>query len=140
MGSVNPGRAPSTKLQAPEKRQTANSNRPRVACPLRNFGIWRLMFLWCLAFGVWSFGAPSSLPAASAPKPPPGFIALFNGNDLTGWRGGKTFDHRRLLAMPPASREAQIAEWTAAMKPHWRVENGELVNDGQGAYATTEKD
>jgi len=26
------------------------------------------------------------------------------------------------------------------MKAHWRAENGELVNDGQGAYATTEKD
>ncbi len=26
------------------------------------------------------------------------------------------------------------------MPGHWTVENGELVNDGQGAYATTEKD
>ena len=26
------------------------------------------------------------------------------------------------------------------MKDHWRAENGELVNDGHGAYATTEKD
>ena len=26
--------------------------------------------------------------------------ALFNGKDLTGWRGGDTFDHRKLLAMP----------------------------------------
>ena len=25
-------------------------------------------------------------------------------------------------------------------KPHWYGENGELVNDGFGAYATTEKD
>jgi hypothetical protein len=28
----------------------------------------------------------------------------------------------------------------ATKKPHWYVENGELVNDGFGAYATTEKD
>jgi hypothetical protein len=80
--------------------------------------------------------------------PPPGFTALFNGKDLTGWRGGDTFDHRKLLAMPPAERAAQIKKWTDSMfevsaktgKPHWYVENGELVNDGFGAYASTEKD
>src|SRR5437762_306728 len=138
MGSVNPGRAPSTKLQAPEKLQTANTKAASIIGRRGEFGFWRLVFLWCLGFGVWSLlsvgcsAAPTSPTDIPAPKPPFGFIALFNGNDLTGWRGGKTFDHRRLLAMPPASREAQIAEWTAAMKPHWRVENGELVNDGQG--------
>jgi hypothetical protein len=42
--------------------------------------------------------------------------------------------------MPAATREAQIAKWTEQMKPHWRVEDGELVNDGKGTYATTEKD
>lgn len=76
----------------------------------------------------------------AAGSPPPGFIALFNGQDLTGWRGGDTFDHRKLLAMPEAERAAKIAEWTKTMKEHWTAENGELVNDGQGAYATTEKD
>jgi hypothetical protein len=65
---------------------------------------------------------------------------LFNGRDLSGWRGGDTFDHRKLLAMTPEKRAAQIAKWTDSMKAHWTVENGELVNDGRGAYATTEKD
>ena len=72
--------------------------------------------------------------------PPAGFTALFNGKDLSGWRGGDTFDHRKLLAMPEAERAAQIAKWTETMKAHWRTDGGELVNDGQGAYATTEKD
>ena len=74
--------------------------------------------------------------------------ALFNGKDLTGFRGGDTFDHRKLLAMPEADRAAQIAKWTKTLtevdaktgKPNWHVENGELVNGGNGAYATTEKD
>ncbi|MEW6157798.1 MAG: DUF1080 domain-containing protein [Verrucomicrobiota bacterium] len=87
-------------------------------------------------------------PGQIVPQPPPGFTALFNGKDLTGWRGGDTFDHRKLLAMPEDKRSEQIAKWTASMlakndktgKPHWYVENGELVNDGFGAYATTEKD
>ena len=80
--------------------------------------------------------------------PPPGFTALFNGKDLAGWVGGSTFDPRKLAEMPEAGRKAQIDAWTKTMtepnpksgKPHWRVEEGELVNDGFGAYATTEKD
>jgi hypothetical protein len=83
-----------------------------------------------------------------AAQPPPGFTALFNGKDLTGWRGGTTFDHRKLLEMPDAERAAQIAKWTATMtevnvktgKPHWHVERDELVNDGLGSYASTIKD
>lgn len=93
------------------------------------------------------------LPAISTASlaqssPPPGFSPLFNGKDLTGFRGGDTYDHRKLLALPDAERAAQIAKWTASMKevnpktgkPHWYFENGELVNDGFGAYASTEKD
>ena len=89
-------------------------------------------------------GATAQRVAAAEPSgpanPPPGFTALFNGQDLKGWRGGETFDHRKLLAMTAEKREAQIAEWTKQMEGHWWVENGELVNDGHGAYATTEKD
>ena len=85
---------------------------------------------------------------------PTGFTPLFNGKDLAGWRGGSTFDHRKLLAMTPEARAEQIKKWTAADqkggmmeastkqpgKAHWYVEGDELVNDGFGAYATTEKD
>ena len=67
--------------------------------------------------------------ALAASEPPPGFVALFNGRDLSGWRGGDTFDHRKWLAMPEAERTAKNAEWTADMRKHWRVENGELIND-----------
>jgi hypothetical protein len=73
-------------------------------------------------------------------QPPAGFTPLFNGKDLTGWRGGDTFDHRKLMAMPEDKRAEQIRKWTDTMKAHWRAENNELINDGQGAYATTEKD
>jgi hypothetical protein len=77
--------------------------------------------------------------------PPPGFTALFNGKDLSGWRGGTTYDHRQLLELPEAERAALIAKWNAELKgkdgkPHWTVEGGELVNDGAGSYVTTEKD
>ncbi len=85
-------------------------------------------------------GPTGCVGPAHVAKPPAGFTALFNGQDLTGWRGGDTFDHRKLLAMPADQRAAQIAKWTETMKAHWTAQNGELVNDGQGAYATTEKD
>ncbi len=91
--------------------------------------------LWLLA-GL--LGGAASARALN--QPPPGFTALFNGQDLAGWRGGDTFDHRKYLAMPPDQRAAQDADWTVDMRKHWRVENGELVNDGNGKYATTEKD
>jgi hypothetical protein len=95
--------------------------------------------------------SPDTTCAQAAP--PKGFTALFNGKDLAGFRGGTTFDHRKLLAMTPEQRAEQIKKWTAADqkgsmlevnaktgKPHWYVERGELVNDGFGAYASTEKD
>ncbi|MBI3417263.1 MAG: DUF1080 domain-containing protein [Verrucomicrobia bacterium] len=82
----------------------------------------------------------SGAAVATAANPPPGFTALFNGKDLAGWRGGDTFDHRKYLAMPDADRAAQDAKWTADMRAHWRAEGDELVNDGHGKYATTEKD
>lgn len=86
------------------------------------------------------------LGSAVAAQPPAGFTALFNGRDLTGWRGGDTFDHRALLAMAEAERAARIAEWTKSLtelkdgQPHWRAEGGVLVNDGEGRYATTARD
>lgn len=84
--------------------------------------------------------------AAFAAQPPAGFTSLYNGKDLSGWRGGTTYDHRKLLSLPEAERAALIAKWTASLtelkdgKPHWRAEGDVLFNDGEGGYATTEKD
>jgi len=72
--------------------------------------------------------------------PPAGFTALFNGKDLTGWVGGTTFDPRKLAAMPEADRNAKLEQWAKTMHEHWTVQDGELVNDGKGDYATTEKE
>ena len=72
--------------------------------------------------------------------PPAGFTALFNGRDLTGWYGLPHTDPGKLAAMSADERAAKRAAVDAAFRQHWRVENGELVNDGEGPYATTEKD
>jgi hypothetical protein len=77
---------------------------------------------------------------AVADEPPEGFARLFNGKDLSGWHGMPHFDPYTLAAMPEAKRKQTIADWTADAKRHWRVENDELINDGEGAYLTTDKD
>ena len=76
---------------------------------------------------------------ADTPKLPEGFVAVFNGKDLSGWHGMPHFDPYKLAEMKPEKRRAQLDEWTADAKKHWTVENGELVNDGDGAYLTTNK-
>lgn len=75
-------------------------------------------------------------------QPPPGFAALFNGHDLQGWHGWNIHAPKSgPLDLPElASIESKLAEWNADAKKHWSVQNGELVNDGHGAYLCTDKD
>ena len=80
------------------------------------------------------------LARAEDPTPPKGFTALFNGKDLDGWYGLGHFDPRKLWAMSEEERSKKRASEMEDFKKHWTIENGELVNDGNGAYATTEKD
>ena len=80
------------------------------------------------------------LPVEEKPNTAPkGFVALFNGEDLTGWKG--------LVADPPArakmSPEQLAADQVKAderMREHWKAENGELVFDGKGDNLCTKKD
>ncbi len=84
--------------------------------------------------------APGLLKAGE-PKTPPGFTLLFNGKDLTGWHGmGRDYDPYKLEAMSASVRKAQIEKWTEEARKHWSVDNGELVNDGNGPYVATDKD
>ena len=73
--------------------------------------------------------------------PGPVFQTLFNGKNLDGWRGyGQTIDPAALAKEPAAARDKKLAEWDADARKHWSVADGELVNDGQGAYLATVKD
>lgn len=77
--------------------------------------------------------------AEPAAAPPAGFVALFNGRDLAGWWGAETENPRIYLALPDEQLARKRADSLADIQRHWRVENDELVNDGQGLYLTTEK-
>lgn len=70
-------------------------------------------------------------------EPPEGFVALFNGKNLDGWIGRGHFDPRRLATMSPEERADFDKDNAASLAAHWRVEDGEIVNDGQGVYLTT---
>ncbi|WP_165221750.1 family 78 glycoside hydrolase catalytic domain [Aquisphaera insulae] len=68
-----------------------------------------------------------------------GFVTLFNGKDLSGWHGEETADPRKVAAMPADEKAKFLAKGADDAKKHWRVDHGEIVNDGDGAYLTTDK-
>lgn len=80
---------------------------------------------------VLTLAAP--LTMAEAPE---GFTELFNGKDLAGWHGDNPHD---TVKAAEGEREAAIAAQQPEFTAHWSVQDGELVNDGQGPYATTDK-
>ena len=96
----------------------------------------RILVLGLLAVSV---GTASADDKRSLNEPPEGFTAVFNGKDLSGWRGGN-YNPYKLAEM---SEEEQAAFWKKGwddVVQHWTVEDGELVNDGHGVYLTTEKE
>jgi len=58
---------------------------------------------------------------------------LFNGKDFNGWHGRTTVDPRKWESTP----ETDKAKWNQEIVDHWKVDGGEIVNDGKGAYLTT---
>ncbi|MGB7346523.1 MAG: DUF1080 domain-containing protein [Pirellulaceae bacterium] len=93
-----------------------------------------LAFLSALILIVSSVSGQDTTPQGSQFQP------IFNGTDLAGWHGMPHFSPIELAAMSDEDRNAKIEQWTADAKQHWTVENGELINDGHGAYLVTDKD
>ena len=87
----------------------------------------------------------AALAQPAAPKAPAGFTVLFNGKDLTNWRGrpggGGVFSPYVEAKFTPEERTAKQAEWNADRDKHWSVDTatGELVSDGHGVHLATEK-
>src|SRR5262245_43934217 len=82
----------------------------------------------------------ASMVAQTKSAPTAGFTALFNGKDLSGWRGrpggGGVFSPYVEAKFTPEEREAKRKEWNADRDLHWRVDTatGELVSDGKGVH------
>ncbi len=68
-------------------------------------------------------------------QPPEGFVALFNGKDLTGWKGllSGPYDNpiKRAKLSPDALAKEQ-AKADMSMLEHWTVKDGVLEFDGKG--------
>ena len=60
-----------------------------------------------------------------------GFVAIFNGKDLTGWKGLVENPIAR-AKMTPAQLEIAQEKADEQMRKDWKVENGLLVFDGTG--------
>lgn len=76
------------------------------------------------------------LDANEAPK---GFVQLFNGADLTGWKGLVENPEKRAAMSPEELAKAQ-AEADAKMREHWSVVDGILSYDGSGESLCTARD
>ncbi len=125
----NPGIA----LESGRARLTVHSATGQVTGPFSYLASWRE------EEGQWRLVAWQS---ARIPQPitPAGFVPLFNGTDLAGWRGRPHFDPAAEASLTLEEREAKQIEWNADMAQHWSVDNGEIVSDGHGVFLTTPRD
>jgi hypothetical protein len=71
-------------------------------------------------------------------SPPRGFIALFNGKDLTNWQG--LVEIKQRAKMTPEQYEAVVKKANEKILPHWTAVDGILTYDGKGNSLQTVKD
>jgi hypothetical protein len=92
---------------------------------------------------------PKTMPATAGTPDntaPAGFVAVFNGKDLTNWRGlwdpKKKLDNpiNRAKVLIPEERQKAQEEADENMRAHWKVEDGALVFDGKGRSLATAKE
>lgn len=85
------------------------------------------------------FLAATHVSQAADNTPPEGFVALFNGKDLTGWKGLVANPPKRAAMTPDELAEAQ-KKADEGMRQHWQVVDGTIVFDGKGKSLCTAKD
>jgi hypothetical protein len=74
---------------------------------------------------------------------PAGFTRLFNGRDLSGWRGRQpNYSPHEQAGLSPAELAEKQKAWNAQRDLHWRVDaaKGEIVSDGNDPHLATERD
>ena len=81
----------------------------------------------------------TSVRAQDNNKPPKGFQALFNGDDIENWTGA-TEDPKKIAAMSTEERAAHDAKMKKAVHEHWKVKDGILISDGKDPFLSTKRD
>ena len=90
-----------------------------------------------LVAAVVAFAAPAA--RAEDNTPPAGFTALFNGKDLTGWKGHTTMAERAKYKPDELAKLQEMRSRVA--REHWSVEKGAIHCDGKGGVSlVTAKD
>jgi hypothetical protein len=87
--------------------------------------------------------SPATLSAGADNTPPAGFTALFNGKDLTGWKGlpkAPNDNPAKRAALSSDERAKVQAAADQRMRDHWSVKDGALVFDGKGDSLCTLRD
>lgn len=97
--------------------------------------LWSLFVGWVGAVGV---RAEDEKAQPGDNQPPEGFVALFNGKDLTNWQGAMDIKTRAMLS--PEERAKKQKELDRIAAEHWKVINGILYYDGKGISLGTVKD
>src|SRR5260370_1579593 len=98
----------------------------------------RILFLAAI---VLAFAAMPSRSADTKSQkdntPPEGFTALFNGKDLTNWKGLVELPQRTKLSPEELTKAQKEADKKLS---HWKVEDGVIRFDGKGENLQTAKD
>ena len=85
------------------------------------------------------YGAQETQAKPALNQPPKGFVAIFNGKDLSGWKGlvGTPVTRKKMSPEEMAKAQAKADE---LMRAHWKAVDGVLCFDGRGESLCTAKD
>jgi hypothetical protein len=102
-----------------------------------------LVAILAVVLGVTWTALAGDAPQKPLNQPPAGFVALFNGKDLTGWKGllKGPYDNPAKRATLTADERAKLQqEADEDMRAHWKAADGVIVFDGKGRSLCTAKD
>jgi len=87
------------------------------------------------------YSASAALPESKGDfAAPTGFSPIFNGTDLSGWKGLADNDASKRRALTGDDLAVVQAKADENMKAHWSVVDGVLTYDGEGQSLCTAKD
>ena len=96
----------------------------------------RFLFTVCLTLAL---GGMSSF-ADQAPPLGPGFEPIFDGQTLEGWHAMPHKNPIEFAAMDDAAQKEQLEQWWSEASEHWSVEDGTIVNDGEGPFLVSDEE